>query len=66
MTLGMTVVCAQSLPNFSTSFFRFSVAASRMAYTAQTTHRTALHYIATCNVSINYVHIKSKYSDGPK
>ena len=38
MTLGMTVVCAHSLPNFSTNFFKFSVAASRIAYTASKRH----------------------------
>lgn len=30
-TLGMMVAWAQSLPNFSTSFLRLLVAASRMA-----------------------------------
>jgi len=30
----MAVPCAQSMPNFWASFFRFSVAASRIAYTA--------------------------------
>lgn len=33
MTFGMTDVCAHSAPNFSTSFFKFNVAASRIAYT---------------------------------
>lgn len=30
-TLGMMVAWAQSLPNFSTNFFKLLVAASRMA-----------------------------------
>jgi hypothetical protein len=32
-TFGITVFCAQSGPNFSTNFFKFNVAASRIAYT---------------------------------
>jgi hypothetical protein len=32
-TFGITVFWAQSGPNFSTNFFKFKVAASRMAYT---------------------------------
>lgn len=32
-TFGITVFCAHSGPNFSTNFFKFNVAASRIAYT---------------------------------
>lgn len=34
-TLGTMVFSAHSAPNFSTSFIRLQVAASRMAYTAK-------------------------------
>lgn len=33
ITFGITEVCAHSAPNFSTSFFKFNVAASLIAYT---------------------------------
>jgi len=33
MTFGITDVWAHSAPNFSTNFFKFNVAASRIAYT---------------------------------
>ena len=33
-TISVELTLAQSFPNFSTSFFRFIAAASRMAYTA--------------------------------
>lgn len=45
MTLGMTDVCAHSAPNFSTSFFRFNVAASLIAYTVQNKQINFTNYL---------------------
>lgn len=54
ITLGMTEVCAQSAPNFSTSFFRFNVAASLIAYTVQ-------KKCVNCLYNYNFKNTYSKY-----
>jgi hypothetical protein len=46
-TFGITVFWAQSGPNFSTNFFKFKVAASRMAYTENKDNSNDCSHLST-------------------